>query len=499
MKRRDPKPSTGDRSPVVARKPEASAESTLKIPHDVVNEQVVIAAALVDPPSRKWLVQRIPADSFFGRGHSDVWGMIVELERKGLQFDPMTVQQLTGGGVDSNYLARLIESRPVAPPNLKHHVEALEWDRTRVESARGPVGSLLEALRDPAADPDRVRSLGRQVMASFGLGPLKYLRDPHELVKEMVADIRRRREGQACFPYGIDGFDRYEATHPTKPGKPRLTPGAAPGQVTVVTGLSGSGKTTFTTALAVEQANMKRRVLYGAWEQGSRMTLELMAIQSLGLSRSQFVEGNVTDTEQELVEREALRLSEYVRFFELPFGRERGKRTVNDDHLDLIHAYIAETGADVFIADLWRRAVRQIDPDEEELALYRQQAIAVETKCHCILLHQQRLKDVEQREDKQPTREGLKGSGAWVEVPDTIIGIHRPALWKSCTDNILMALILKQRHGPWPLAVEFDWCPEMGSIKNGRSVDYQRPGQGEVDSFLSETTPKKRGFGAKRS
>lgn len=492
--RRRSEASTDDRSSVRR----TAADPVLQIPHDTVNEQVVIAAALVDPKARKWLVTRLPPDAFVGKGHADAWRVIADLERRQLQFDPATVQQLAGGAVDADYLVRLVEARPASPPNLKHHVEMLEWDRTRLEAARGPVGSLLEALRDPTADPDRVRALGRQVAASFGLTGLKYLRDPRELVKEMAADIDRRRTGVACFPYGIDGLDVYEDGHPNA-GRHRLTPGAAPGQVTVITGLSGGGKTTFTTAIAVAQANMGRRVLFGAWEQGSRMTLELMAIQSLGLSRAAFVEGAITQEERDAVVGEAERLAEWVRFFELPFGRERGKRGINDENLDLIHAYIADTGADVFVADLWRRAVRQFDPDEEEAALYRQQAIAQETRCHCILLHQQRLKDVEQREDKQPTREGLKGSGAWVEVPDTILGVHRPALWKNVPDTSLAVLVLKQRHGPWPLAVEFDWKPEEGSIRHGRSVDYQQPGQtAEVDNFIGEMAPKKGGRRGKR-
>ena len=479
---------TEERRPIVRKE----APPELRIPHDPINEMVIIAAALVDPKARSWLVTRLPADAFFGKGHADVWRHIVDLERRKLQFDPATVQQLTAGAVDAGYLERLVTTRPVSPPNLAHHVECVEWDRTRVEAARGPIGSLLEALRDPSAEPERLKTLSRQVTAALGMGALKYLRDPVELVREIGADIDRRMTGVACYAYGIPGLDKYEDDHETKAGKWRLTPGCAPGQMTVLTGLSGGGKTTAVCAIATAQANMGRRVLFGAWEQGSRATLELMAVQSLGFNRASFVEGAITRTERDEVLEEARRLSEFVRFFELPFGRERGKRGVNDDHLDTIHAYIAETGADVFVADLWRRAVRQIDPDDEELALYRQQAILQETKCHGILLHQQRLKDVEQREDKQPTREGLKGSGAWVEVPDTIIGFHRPALFKNVPDDKLLALVLKQRHGAWPLAVEFDWQPEYGSIANGHSVDYQQPGQkGEVDSFLSESTPQK--------
>jgi DnaB-like helicase C terminal domain len=135
-----------------------------------------------------------------------------------------------------------------------------------------------------------------------------------------------------------------------------------------------------------------------------------------------------------------------------------------------------------------------MDPDEEECALYRMQAIAQDANVHAMLIHQQRLKDIEGRTDVRPTREGLKGSGAWVEMPDTIIGTHRPALWKAVDDVTVELLVLKQRHGVWPLAVECDWSPETGLICNGRTVEYARPGQTtEVDSFLNEAAPAGKG------
>jgi hypothetical protein len=89
-------------------------------------------------------------------------------------------------------------------------------------------------------------------------------------------------------------------------------------------------------------------------------------------------------------------------------------------------------------------------------------------------VQQQRLKDIELRPDKRPTREGIKGSGAWTEVPDNIFGVHRPALWKPVPDNVLEIDVLKQRYGKWPLAVEFDWDPDRGQISGGRSVEYDQ-------------------------
>lgn len=485
-----------------ASQPRASVRArdvTLRLPHDVVNEQVIIAAMLVDLTTCDAMLRKFPPDFYYGKGHAEIVTALGEMRRRGLTYDPATLVQLSGGRIESAYLDQLTTARPKLPPNLHHHVDALAWDRTRIEAATGPVEDFLEALRDPTTTPEQMRTVAKRLGGSFDGGTLKYLRDPDDVVREMMGTIDKRRAGAACYPYGLPGLDRYETDHPTKPGQARLTPGMAPGQVTVITGLSGGGKTTATAAIILEQARARRRTLYGAWEQGAALTLELIALQSLGLSRAAFIDGAITSDERDAVEEEARLLSQWIRFVEIPFGRERGKRQFNDQNLDLIHNYIADTGADIFVADLWRRALRQMDPDEEEQALYRQQAIAVETKCHVMLVHQQRLKDVEQREDKQPTREGLKGSGAWIEVADTIIGVHRPALFKAVPDDKLLMLILKQRHGMWPLAIEFDWNPEYGSIRNGHSVDYQHPGQAsDVDSFLAETSRAPRVGGKRR-
>ena len=133
--------------------------------------------------------------------------------------------------------------------------------------------------------------------------------------------------------------------------------------------------------------------------------------------------------------------------------------------------------------------MRQFDPDEEEAALYRQQAIAEETGIHQILIHQQRLKDLEAREDKQPTREGLKGSGAWVEVPDTIIGVHRESLFKAVPSDQIRLILLKQRYGIWPLAVDLDFDPDTGRMSNGRSASFAvraASAGGAMDQFLDK-------------
>ena len=204
-------------------------------------------------------------------------------------------------------------------------------------------------------------------------------------------------------------------------------------------------------------------------------TLELLACLSLDWSRTDLTEGRLTEEQIATLEDRMRALSKWVRFLANPFRRRAGKRRSNDENLDVIQGYIADSACDVFIADLWKRCLVQTKPDDEEDSLFRQQAMIEEMGIHGILVQQQRLKDIELRPDKRPTREGIKGSGAWTEIADNIFGVHRPHLWKPVPDTVLEIDILKQRYGEWPLAIEFDWDPRRGKITGGKSVEYDQP------------------------
>lgn len=447
----------------------------IEITHDPFNEQLVIAAALTDPEVLKRYAPQLRPDLFLAEGHAEVWNAMREAFRRGLEVDPATLRQVGGARVDETYLSRLLQSHPSAPPNVGHHVAMLQWDRARADAVQGPIGALLKSLQDPTTDPERVRALSRQVVQCFeGHGDKRYLHDPGQLVREQADEIRKRRDGRACYPFGIDTLDRDEY------GRWRLVPGAAPGKVTVVTAVSGAGKSTLVGQIALGIARQKRRVLCGAWEQGGGMTLEMMALQSLGWSRTRSATGQLTDEECDQLEARMGAISSYVRFWRIPVGRDPGVSWSNDGALDAIHAHLADSGCDVAIFDLFERSLSDTRPDNERRALFRLQTILDETRVHGILVQQQRLKDIEMRPDKRPTREGIFGSAAWVEVADTIMGVHNAALFKDVPADVLEIDILKQRYGRWPLAVEFDWAPEVGVISNGRTIDYAAVAEAEI-------------------
>lgn len=469
--------------------------------NDPTNEAVVIAAALCSGERaaafRKEAV-RHPPDAFLTPEHATIWKAVREAYNRNLPPEPATLNRLSGGDVDIAYVAELMAARPDVPDDetLRFALDALAWDRQKHVAVTGPIEGLLDAIQK-GADPERVRGLARAVSASFdGWGARQHLLDPQELVRQQIADMRERMVGRAVYPYGVPGLDFFDPVDGAEENRRRMIPGAKPGQVTVVTGVPGSGKSTTTARIVLGLARQKRRVLYGAWEMTGGVTLELLACMSLGWSRSDLTEGRFKNEHLREIETRMLALSKWVRFLANPFRRAGGGKPSNERNLDLVHGYLADAGCEIFVADLWKRALVDARPEDEEEALYRQQAMAEELGIHAILIQQQRLKDIELRPDKRPTREGIKGSGAWTEIADTILGIHRPALWKNVSDCVLEVDILKQRYGKWPLAVEFDWDADRGMISGGRSVEYEmsagRDNANPIDAKLRDPKPRQR-------
>jgi replicative DNA helicase len=485
----------------MADREKARERDVIVVTFSPVSEQVCIAAAAVSPELRTVLARLLPrAEFMLTQQHRPVWQAVLDTERSKLGFDLATVERMVGREA-ADYVAKLLEVRGEEPPDeatARHHAQAVLWDRQRAQAVQGPVGELVEALRDPAQSPDRVRALARSAAESLASGSgATYLRDPGQLAKSVMDRVRARVAGRACYPFGVSGLDLYERGARNERGEDvegryRLLPGAAPEMVTILTALSGHGKTTVAAALVLGLWRQGRKVLYGAWEPGSEMSVELLACISLGYNRADLTEGLLG--EQEIVEfsDEVERITEGVRFMDNPFSRYRGEKPSNERNLDTIQQHVEDSGCDVFFADLWSRCLVDKRPEQEEQALFRQQAMAQQTKTHHVLLAQQRLKEVEGRTDTRPTREGIKGSSAFVEVADNILAVHRPGFAsKKASDDKLEVIVWKQRHGKWPLVVEFEWDPEFGSIEGGRSLPFEPIGEQGGD--FSEMVPAKRG------
>jgi hypothetical protein len=132
-------------------------EGTLPIPADVVNEQALITAALLEPQARARLANLEP-ELFNGDRHAAIWAELRRLHELGIEPDVDMLRRNLGDDI-AGYCERLTSDRRGPPANLRHHVELLRWDAARVEAARGPLPLLLKAFQDPTKPAESVRSL----------------------------------------------------------------------------------------------------------------------------------------------------------------------------------------------------------------------------------------------------------------------------------------------------------------------------------------------------
>lgn len=476
----------------MARERERTAKiDEAKIVHDPIVEGRLLAGALVNETIRLEIIQKFQPEHFFEPKHRAAWVAMQELQRRNLACDLTAMQKV--GEVDADYLRKLVQNNPEPPPNLGFLIDTMYWDYARVTCVQGPLGELVRAMANPLSEPSKVKALAKAVEVSLDTHrESTYFRDVDELCREIDIEITTAQEGHAIYAYGIPRLDNFEK--PDEDGKiqPRMIPGTSPGTVTCITGNSGMGKSTVAAKMVLAMARNKRRVLYGAWEMTSCSTLKLLACMACGFARSRmFIKtenGGLNEEEKQQLLLKARAIGKYVAFMDLPFGRKRAeKKRSNDRNLDLIHEHISKSGCDVFVADLWARCLVETEPADEALALQRQQAIAQETKTHHILLHQQRLKDMEKRANPRPTREGNKGSALWVEIVDTMLGVHCPGMFKDIPNNLLELIVLKQRYGRWPQAIEFDWDPDTAELGGGKTIPYDSGAGGDsMEDFLKK-------------
>lgn len=460
--------------------------------YDPKNERVVIAAAIAaDVKKRRTLVRSISPDEMLVPGHSAIWRGFRVMVDRGLEFDAEVFRRLVadeGVPVGDDYLDAL-EAEAAVPANLDWHVSTLRWDATKARVMSGALPDLVRAMKDAKSDPETVASAARSVLRGIEGGAGRtHIRRPDELKRSYVAEVQARHAAGNFWATGFGGMDS------------RLVEGAMPKKTAVVAGLSGSGKSTWVGELAIRLAKQGRKVLYCAWEMGTESTLDCMVASLTRIPLVKIVQGTLDVAELARVRRVTEWICDRITFMNNAFfGTElRSGKKSNDKSLDILEGYIAEAGCDVVIMDLWERCLVDLTYDGVTTALYRQQAMHAEYNVYGVIVQQLLLKDVEKRTDKRPTRESIKGTGAYVEIADQIYGIHREAQFKDVPDDSIEVLCLKQRKGKAMWATRFDWDGALALV-SGDGVDVpfdpgiaSAPTFGDIDDIhTSKTKPKR--------
>jgi replicative DNA helicase len=462
---------------------------------DSVNEMILIAAAMLDPTARARVTKLARPEQFLEESNQHVWAALQEIERRKLDYSHAVLAQLVGNRVKAGYAAALLAQFPDVPDaaNLDHHVATLKWDHKRAIAMRGPLSELLTAFRDPAHPPERVAAIARHLAEALAGSGESWLEDPKFLVAKQMDEIQRGMDGQATFPFGIHDLDFYEAGARNGrgediSGRARLIPGAKPGHITVLTAFTGGGKSTFAAWMALGLFHLGRRVMYGAWEPGTGMTIELLATMDLGWSRTDVAERRLSPEDKVTIEEKMHELLKGIVMMSNPFQKvSSGQKPSNERNLDLVQQHVVDSGCNVWFADLWDRCIDEDRPDQMKRALWRTASICEETQTHCVPLVQQKIKGEDLRADMQPSVGNIFGTSEWAYVASCILAPHRKALFKNVPNDKLDVLFLKSRWGGGaPSCIQFDYDPEFGSVHRGITVPFEHAvNDSELGDFVA--------------
>ena len=413
----------------------------MKQPFDVETEQALLAAAMLDAHSRRGIVGTIEPRDFQGPRHRAIFAAIQRCEREGLEPDANNVSVHAEGedygGLD--YL-RDIASRGV-PSDVPHLL-----GRLRRASAKSKAAALMaeldEALRDPGREYAEAVTAVKKMQAVLveGMGGTG------------ASDVERRWE--EAFDGRCEGRSTFVSTG-YGPLDEVLVEGLARRRMTIVAGRPRAGKSIFVVDMVrrLLEGEVKPRILVLPLESGPERWLDMFVASATGVEMNSFVK---RPQDLDLARRERIRrvvrkaagTDDRLEVMDNPFLQLSEKdEWTNKQALNRLEEIMAVGGYDVVFVDLWQRMLTDLRPQMIAAALVRMQAVLQRYEAHGVFVHQLG-RQVEKSRTKKPTLVDLKDSGAYEEVADVVLTIHRDRMYSGFVpDDRVEVTVAKQKLG----------------------------------------------------
>lgn len=228
-------------------------------PHSVEAEQAVIGSLLIDRSAWSRIAGKLEPQDFYRPDHGVIFRAIAKIAGTGNEADIVTVSarlQAADELVDAGgmaYVGQLARNTATAA-NIESYAEVV-----RERSMRRRLSSLAETIQRSVSAPSRDRTAedlladaqralyDLQTSARTGAG----LVGADELTRLLFEDLERRREKPIGLSVGLSDFDA-------------LTGGLEPGELVVLGGRPGMGKTALLGAISTYGAKVGPAAVFSA-------------------------------------------------------------------------------------------------------------------------------------------------------------------------------------------------------------------------------------------
>lgn len=444
-------------------------EQARQPPHNLSAEQAVLGAILMNNDVIESMSSFLREDHFHFREHQEIFGAAIEIFNEGKAATPVSLRmylstdQFPEQMTAQQYLARLaVESVPASL--------AMDYARLLVDLAhRRQIASSCSIAADLAytAPP----TFKPAQMASSVIDELD------SIIVKSAAAIPRMSLGQAAER-------AIKAAQDTAAGKPhpgistglrtldrRLGGGLMPGELVIIAGRPGAGKTALMISAGINVSKRGEGVLAVSLEMGAE-ELGQRAVSSLCYRPNDPIEYQQIRRAKELTDRQFERMVDAQRdLADVPFVIEwRGGLMLSQigTIARRVAAQLKAKGTELrlLVVDhlgLIKASTKYNSSREREVAEISMglKVLAKELGIPVVALAQL-SRAVEARQDKRPMLSDLRESGSIEQDADVVIGLYRAAYYLKGKDNLtdeerlylldheneMEAIILKNRAGP---------------------------------------------------
>lgn len=446
-------------------------------PHDLEAQATVLATVLEDPTRAPELLALLPRqDAFYGPGWCRCWEGVLSVAKTGATPDLRAVKAWLRdrGALGPDELAAFAAATRAGFEADTRSAERVR-DKALLRDATSYTSAAMAELYEPGADPRAwaQRLASRLASAMTTSGGSKLISAKQLMVDTMTRiEERARRQAEGTlggFTTGLTVLDD-------------LTSGMHPGELWILAGRPGMGKTALAVEIALEAAADTSRPERTAVAFFSiEMPLDQIGARAMsgqaGVPVAAMRHGNLSHDNWSRITKAATWIADQPIAF-------AGSVDSVTDLVGECHKYAAACERDAAKKRLGVVVVDylQLVPAERRNGQNREQEVSeisrslkrlAKTLGVCVVALAQLSRKCEERSDKRPGLADLRDSGAIEQDADLVAFVYRDEYYQP--ENTSVAgkaeiIVSKQRNGPTAvLEVSFDGkCTKFGNLENSQ-------------------------------
>jgi replicative DNA helicase len=414
-------------------------------PQNIEAEQSVLGAIIFDNEALSKAIEILAADDFYRESHRRLYSAMLELFNKSDAIDIITLTDYLRKNNDLDaiggvaYLSTLANSIPTSA-NIRYHAKIVQEKallRALIQTSTLINTKVYEDDMEADAMVDYAENVIFQIADKRAKASFFSLKDVVKDAFKMIERLYDKKETITGVPSGFKDLDE-------------MTAGFQPGELVIIGGRPGMGKTAFALNIAQHVGiEMREPVAIFSLEMSKEQLAMRMLCSESMVDSSQVRKGFISRQDWPKLTSAAGRLSEAPIFID-----DSSALTVLDIRAKARRLAKDHRGLSLVVVDYLQlmRSRGSFERREQEISEISRslKALAKELQIPVIALSQLN-RAVEQRSGNKPTLADIRESGAIEQDADVIIFIYRDneqVKNNPAVRNIVKIDIAKQRNGP---------------------------------------------------